>query len=279
MKIYFLASEIIPFSQASFLATFCKNVPIKLQQFEHDIRLTSPKYGFISERKYTLREVIRLREIETEVDGDVQLASAKSAFLPKTRVQVYFMEHPEWFQPLNTLLYKAKNGRPLADNDDRFGFYGKVALEMLVNLFWAPDVIVCNDWQSAYVPILYKQLFANQAFYKGIKSVQLVHSIDDYSNVSAASYQKLGVTLPEGFDGDDVNSLAVAASSADLVVAVDGPGAKPSAELSSHPDFKVHSDEIKKKLKTVTLTNEDETSCVSAADDLNEILESAFGES
>ena len=67
MKIYFLASEIVPFSQISFLANFCRTVPIKLQQYDHDIRLTSPKYGYISERKYTLREVIRLREIRSEM--------------------------------------------------------------------------------------------------------------------------------------------------------------------------------------------------------------------
>ena len=277
MKIYFLAPEIVPFSQYSFLASFCRAVPIKLQQYDHDIRLTSPKYGFISERKYTLREVIRLREIPSEINGETQLASAKSAFIPKTRVQVYFMEHSEWFQPLTTLLYKAKNGRPLPDNDDRFAFYSKIALEMLVNLFWAPDVIVCNDWQSSYVPLLYKQLFADQDFYKGIKTVQLIHSIDDYSQVSADSFTKLGIQLPKGFDSAELNSLAVAADSADLVIAVDGPKSQPSKELSTNKDFKPHIAGIKKKLQTVSLENEDDASCVVVANAINEILTNSFG--
>lgn len=277
MKIYFLASEIIPFSQNSFLASFCRSVPIKLQQHGHDIRLTSPKYGFISERKYTLREVIRLREIASEINGETEIASAKSAFIPKTRVQVYFMEHSEWFQPLTTLLYKAKNGRPLPDNDDRFAFYSKIALEMLVNLFWAPDIIVCNDWQSSYVPLLYKQLFADQDFYKGIKTVQLIHSIDDYSTVSADSFTKFGAELPKAFNGGELNSLAVAADSADLVIAVDGPKSQPSKELSTNGDFKPHIAGIKKKLETVTLENEDDASCGAAADAINDILTNAFG--
>ena len=276
MKIYFLASEIIPFSQTSFLATFCKNVPIKLQQQGHDIRLTSPKYGYISERKYTLREVIRLRKIESEIGGEIQIASAKSAFIPKTRVQVYFMEHADWFQPLTTLLYKAKNGRPLSDNDNRFGFYSKIALEMLVNLFWAPDIIICNDWQSSFVPILYNQLFSDLEFYKGIKTVQLIHSIDDYSKVSASSFEKLGVELPKEFARDELNCLAVAATNADLVIAVDGPNAKISKELSGHADFKPHIAGIKKKLKVINLKNVDETSVESAADSIHKILQHTF---
>ncbi|MEE2877001.1 MAG: glycogen/starch synthase [Candidatus Neomarinimicrobiota bacterium] len=277
MKIYFLASEIAPFSQSSFLASFCRSVPIRLQQHDHDIRLTSPKYGFISERKFTLREVIRLREIPSEINGETTLASAKSAFIPKTRVQVYFMEHSEWFQPLTTLLYKAKNGRPLPDNDDRFAFYSKIALEMLVNLFWAPDVIVCNDWQSSWVPLLYKQLFADQDFYKGIKTVQIIHSIDDYSKVSEDSFKKVGTELPKNFDGGELNSLAVAADCADLVIVVDGPDNKTSKELSTNGDFKPHIAGIKKQLKTGTLQNEDDASCGAIADVINEILIESFG--
>ena len=279
MKIYFLASEIVPFSQISFLANFCRTVPIKLQQYDHDIRLTSPKYGYISERKYTLREVIRLREIPSEIGGATEIASAKSAFIPKTRVQVYFMEHNDWFQPLTTLLYKAKNGRPLPDNDDRFAFYSKIALEMLVNLFWAPDLIICNDWQSSYVPILYKQLFANQDFYKDIKTVQLIHSIYDYSKVSFDSYKKIGVDPPKEFGDKELNSLSIASKIADLVIAVDGPKSKPSKELLTNSDFKPHIRDIKKKLETVTLKNEDDDSCNDVADNINKVLLDYFGSS
>ena len=182
MKIYFLTPEIFPFSNTSFLSMFSKFVPINLQKNNHDIRLTSPKYGFISERKYTLREVIRLREINTKIGEGFEVASAKSAFIPKTRVQVYFMEHENFFQPLTPLLYKAKNGRPLPDNGDRFGFFSKMSLEMLVNLFWSPNLIICNDWHSSFVPIVYEQLFSNQDFYKNIKTIQIIHNLDDYNN-------------------------------------------------------------------------------------------------
>ena len=98
-------------------------MPLLLQNKRHDIRTIIPKYGYVSERKYILREVIRLREIPFEFGEENVITSAKSAFIPKTRVQVYFLEDDQRFKPLTNLIYKAKNGRVLIDNDMRFAFF------------------------------------------------------------------------------------------------------------------------------------------------------------
>ena len=105
----------------------------------------------------------------------------------------------------------------------------------------------------------------------------MIHTIDDYSKVSANSFAKVGIELPKEFDQDKLNSLVVAAKSADLVITVDGPNAKPSKELLSNTDFKPHIGDIKKKLETVTLKSEDNASCNDIADSINEILLNTFG--
>tara|TARA_X000001036_G_scaffold438087_1_gene485016 strand:- start:1231 stop:2055 length:825 start_codon:yes stop_codon:yes gene_type:complete len=273
MKIYFLTPEIFPFSNTSFLSMFSKFVPINLQKNNHDIRLTSPKYGFISERKYTLREVIRLREINTKIGEGFEVASAKSAFIPKTRVQVYFMEHENFFQPLTPLLYKAKNGRPLPDNGDRFGFFSKMSLEMLVNLFWSPNLIICNDWHSSFVPIVYEQLFSNQDFYKNIKTIQIIHNLDDYNNVPSSLYSELGVTLPEDFKGDEINSIMVGSYFADQVIAIDSKNKNISKEIIKNKKFH---NKIKNKFHIIDLNNEDEESCEIISDQINDLIKETF---
>ena len=141
-----------PFASVSNLANLSVEIPLGLQEKGNDVRCLMPKYGFISERKYILREVIRLREIPFSFCGTEEIASAKSAFIPKTRVQVYFLESEEWFQPLNNLLYKSKNGRVLMDNSKRYAYYSKAVLSTLPHLFWVPDILVCNGWQSALIP-------------------------------------------------------------------------------------------------------------------------------
>ena len=155
LKLFFLTTEIEPFASTSHLGKFSVDVPLALQTVEHDIRTIIPKYGFVSERKYILREVIRLREIPFDFDGEEIITSAKSAFIPKTRVQVYFLENPDLFKDLTNLLYKSKNGRLLTDNDERYGYFTKAAIATLPHLFWKPDVLICNGWQTTAAPLIY----------------------------------------------------------------------------------------------------------------------------
>ena len=58
LKIYYLSSEIKPFSDTGQLASFSKEFSSTLKNYKDiDIRLIQPKYGFISDRRYILREV------------------------------------------------------------------------------------------------------------------------------------------------------------------------------------------------------------------------------
>ena len=244
-KIYFSTTEIVPFANVSSIAPFSTAVPTLLQELGHDIRTILPKYGFISERKYILREVIRLREIPFSFCGVEEAASAKSAFIPKTRVQVYFLESEEWFQPLNNLLYKSKNGRVLMDNLMRYAYYSKAVLSTLPHLFWVPDIIVCNGWQSALIPNYYKNEYEGiSEFYKKIKSVLVVHDLDDYSKVDRSDLDKMGVKIDPKIKGNKLNIYDVASYNADAILIMDRPGEKISSRLLKKAAFKDNQEKV-----------------------------------
>ena len=238
-KIYFSTTEIVPFAGVSSLAEFSTNVPLRLQELGHDIRTILPKYGFISERKYILREVIRLREIPFEFCGEEEVASAKSAFIPKTRVQVYFLENENWFKPLTNLLYKSKNGRVLIDNPERYAYYSKAVISTLPHLFWVPDIFVCNGWQSALITTIYKNEYEGiNEFYNDIKTVLVIHDLDEYSIVNKSELLNFGIEIPTGLKGKKINLYDVAIYSADAVLIIDKPGAKISSKLLKKTAFK-----------------------------------------
>ena len=187
-KLFYINNEMNPFASVSNLSNISVNVPLGLQERGHDVRCLMPKYGFISERKYILREVIRLKEILFNFQDKDYECSAKSAFLPNSRLQVYFLENEDQFGHLNNLLFKSKNGRYLPDNDLRFSFYSLAAIKMLPNLFWFPDIIICNGWTSALVPFLLKKLAKENKEYSKIKTIYLTNSLNkevlfDYSNL------------------------------------------------------------------------------------------------
>lgn len=272
LKLFYLTTEISPFANTSHLGKYSVDVPLALQTMGHDIRTMIPKYGFVSERKYILREVIRLREIPFEFNGEDVVTSAKSAFIPKTRVQVYFLENVKWFKSLSNLLYKAKNGRVLPDNDQRYAYFSKAAIATLPHLFWKPDIVICNGWQSAYVPLIYQQIYDSEEFYGDIKTVLTVHSVDEYCTFSKGAYDKAGVFLPDGITGKKVNCYEAAAPFADLIVAVDSPSNDVTNKLLALPGIKAH----KKKLVSIALDDDESPNFNATAAALNEELAKHF---
>ena len=272
LKLFFLTTEITPFAHTSNLGEYSVHIPLALQTMGHDIRTMIPKYGFVSERKYILREVIRLREIPFQFDGDEAIASAKSAFIPKTRVQVYFLENVDWFKPLTNLLYKAKNGRVLPDNDERYAYLSKAAIATLPHLFWKPDVLISNDWQCAFVPMIYQQIYDSKEFYGGIKTVITVHSVDEYCNFSRDVYAKVGVTLPDSIKGNKVNCYEAAAPFADLIIAIDTPSNDVTKKLMKLPEVKAN----KKKVVSILLNDDESPDFIATANALNEELTKHF---
>jgi len=267
-KIFYVTTEIIPFANVTSIADFSTNVPFLLQEKGHDIRTIIPKYGFISERKYILREVIRLREIPFDFGGDAQVVSAKSAFIPKTRVQIYFLEDDEWFKPLTNLLYKSKNGRTLSDNGERYGYFGKAVLATLPHLFWTPDIFVCNGWQAAFIPGLYKEFYEGKEFYKKIKTVMAIHDFNEYAIMNKSDIELAEIDIPKTSKGDTVNLYEVGAQYADKIVIFDKPSDKISEKLLKLPGIEAH----KKKIKIINLKSDESPDYYAVSDKFEQAI-------
>jgi len=239
LKIYLLSSEIAPFAEQYHLAKFVNKVPTYLKEDDHDIRLIMPKYGFISSRKYVLREVIRLRDIEAKWQSEIITGNVRSAFVPDTKVQVYFLDLPSYFEDVSHLLYKAKNGRPLKDNAERFGLFCKIGIRTLEKLFWQPEVIVANDWASAFGIILQKRVFSREEFFAETKTVLVLHTLEELSRFSADVLFDAGVD-PDSFDIEitaETRLIDVAASVADELVLVNSPDVNMEKETGKDKQF------------------------------------------
>ncbi|MBC8256173.1 MAG: glycogen/starch synthase [Candidatus Marinimicrobia bacterium] len=219
LKLYYLSAEVAPFSETYELAMFSRKITSKLHDKEDvDIRVSQPKYGYVSERKYILREVIRLKDIPVIFNEERHVINMKSCFIPETRVQVYFMENNPLYKSLPDLIYKARNGRIFSDIDERFAFFALSAIDTLTSLFWAPDIFICNDWQTSFIPILLQERFKQEEFYSNMKSVYIIHSINDYRKYSKHTYDMLGLT--PGESGKLVDNHICAVENADLTIAM-----------------------------------------------------------
>jgi starch synthase len=175
LKIWYLATEVTPFAKTGGLGDVTGAFPKSLKLKDQEIRVIMPKYKMINERKYVLREVIRLRDIPVTLNGVTKTINVKSAFLPDSKVQIYFVEMPDYFNRPG-LYTDPATGKDYDDNPERFAYFCLGALETLKILSWKPDIIHCNDWQTALAPVYLNTRYKDDEFLSGIKTVYTVHN-------------------------------------------------------------------------------------------------------
>ncbi len=121
LNIFYVSSEVFPFTRATELGEVSSALPKYLKQMGHDIRVMMPNYKTINERKYILRDVIRLQGLEIKIGDKVFQANGKSAFIPNSKVQIYFLDNKELFNTDGFDIYN-NSSKKYKDNPDRYIF-------------------------------------------------------------------------------------------------------------------------------------------------------------
>jgi starch synthase len=229
-KICYVSSEVVPFvstHDAGGLADTSNALPIVLKDMDQDVRLMMPKYKLINERKFVLREVIRLREVKIELEGEAKVANGKTAFLPNSKVHVYFLGVPEYFDRKGFYV-DPQTGKEYADNAERFAFFCKGILETLKLLYWQPDIIHCNDWTTAFIPFYLKFHYKDDDFFQNTHTVLTVHNFSNQGIFPKKTASKIGipeeyVAAGKEFESDGkLNLLKGGLHFADVVSTVGG---------------------------------------------------------
>jgi starch synthase len=203
LRILFLASEVDPFAKTGGLADVASALPKSLFEKGHDVRIMMPKYGSISERKYVLRDVIRLRKLSVKMGAKEHVASAKSAFIPDTKVQVYFLDYKPFFDK-KELYVDQKTGKDFPNNAERFAFFCRAALETAKLLHWEPDIIHCNDWQTALIPWLVKSEYREDKFFSDTATLLSIHNLAFQGNFTPEGVKGIGLPQDLVQDGGEM---------------------------------------------------------------------------
>ncbi len=203
LKILFVTSEVIPFMKTGGLADVSAALPKRLLQHGHQVRILAPKYGAIDERKHKIHEVVRLKDLTTNIGKEEVTFSIRSSFLPgqKNRVQVYFLDEQKYFGSRHSLYTDPLLGKDFSDNNERFILLAKSVFGLIKHLGWYPDIIHCNDWQSGLIPVYLKTLYKDDEEIKNIKTLFTIHNIAYQGSFAKSTCKKAG--LPEEICTDE----------------------------------------------------------------------------
>lgn len=190
LKIFFAASEAVPFVKTGGLGDVCGALPKVLKQLGHDIRLVLPRYWGISREAYDLKPLFTMGVPMGVGTVWCHVLEGKSDGFP-----VYFIEHEHYFGRAG--IYDDGNwAHP--DNPERYGFFSRAAIQLCKDLKFSPDIIHAHDWQTALVPGFLKVFHLNDPFFKNTASVFSIHNIAYQGTFPVDSYGFLGLG-PENF--------------------------------------------------------------------------------
>lgn len=168
-KLLFITQEMSPFLELSKISEITRQLPQAMQEKGFEIRILMPRFGNINERRNRLHEVIRLSGMNIIIDDNDNPLIIKVASIPSARMQVYFLDNEEYFQ--RKYVFRDKEEKFYADNDERMIFFCKGALETVKKLGWAPDVIHCHGWMTSLVPAYVKTSYKDDPTFKNSKVV------------------------------------------------------------------------------------------------------------
>ncbi|MBA4250312.1 MAG: glycogen synthase GlgA [Chlorobiaceae bacterium] len=202
LRILFVTPELFPFVKTGGLADVSSALPQMLTELGHEVRILVPKYGAIDSRKYKIHDVVRLKDIAIKIGEKKQIFSLKSSFLPsqRVRVQIYFLDNQDYYGSRKSLYSDPLTGVDYKDNDERYILMARAVFELIQRLGWTPDVIHCNDWQSALIPAYLKTLYSADSFFHPFKTLLTIHNFSYQGIFPKSSFDKTG--LPESLNSE-----------------------------------------------------------------------------
>lgn len=166
MKILFACSECSPFAASGGLADVAGSLPAALQKEGAECRVIMPLYGSIG-----LQWRANMTFLTSfGVPLSWRVAHCGVFTMQYGGVQYYFLDNEQYF--------KREGGiYGYFDEAERFAFFSKAVLETLTHIDYEPDVIHCNDWQTALIPV-----YLN-VFYREIPKLSRTHTVFTIHNI------------------------------------------------------------------------------------------------
>ena len=166
MKILFISSELYPYAKVGGLGDVSAALPEAIRDLGHEISVFLPFYKKIDREKYNFKLILK----NFKISEFTERARIYKHYNGEKNVTNYFIWSEEFFD-------RDEIYGNYEDNIERFIFFSKAVLKGIKELNISPDIIHCNDWQTAAIPILLKTTFNKDIFYQKVKTLFTIHNL------------------------------------------------------------------------------------------------------
>lgn len=190
-KILFATSEAVPFIKTGGLADVAGTLPKYLDKEKYDVRVILPKYLCIRSK---LRDQIKsVDSFFVKMNWRTQYAGIDE--MEYDGITYYFIDNEYYFAG-------PKPYGEMYQDSEKFAYFSKAVLDALPVIGFCPDLIHCHDWQTGLIPVYLKAYYAENEFYKNIKTIMTIHNLK-FQGRWVMSEVKDVTGLPDAYFTDD----------------------------------------------------------------------------
>ncbi len=166
-KVLFVSSEVAPFAKVGGLADVVGVLPKALHRLGCDARVIMPLYRQIKktygDQLYFMRWTMLKLGWRSMYSG---LFSMKHQ-----GITYYFIDNEYYFG--HDAIYL-----DYSFDIERFTFFQRAVLEALGEpMDFEPDILHCNDWQAAMIPVLLDAHYRPHGYHAGLKTILTIHNL------------------------------------------------------------------------------------------------------
>ena len=166
MKILFAASEVAPFIKTGGLADVAGSLPQALAAAGHEVKVILPLYEGIGQEWREQMTFLKYFNV-TLAWRQVYCGVFQ---LEREGVTYWFIDNEYYFKRWQMYGH--------FDDCERFAYFSRAIIETPGQLDWAPDIIHCNDWQTALVPVYLLEEKYRIPQLGNARSVFTIHNIE-----------------------------------------------------------------------------------------------------
>jgi starch synthase len=170
MNICFVTSECVPFAKTGGLADVSAALPKALAARGHAVKLFMPLYNSINVLDFGFVEATELHGTEIFMGNEAISINAWYGTLPSSSVEVYLVDCPRFF-------HRGRLYTNDPDESDRFILLQHAAFVIMQRYAFSPDIIHCNDWQTALMPAMMKYHYAWDRLFSTTHTVLSIHNL------------------------------------------------------------------------------------------------------
>ncbi|MBI3300291.1 MAG: glycogen synthase [Elusimicrobia bacterium] len=176
LEIMMAAAESYPFVKTGGLADVVDDLGRALAAEGHRVSVVLPKFSSVDEATHGLKLLPGSFQVRL---GD-RVETARLWHAERAGVDVYFLDNPNLYSRPGPYGYDGYDGygkRDYPDNDERFLFHARAALEAMRFLGRKPDIVHAHDWHVGLLPALLKFVYNADPFFAAARSVLTLHNI------------------------------------------------------------------------------------------------------